>query len=115
MGVGVPHMVSAPRRRSPAKAPAPSMSLPWDGAVVPGGPAAKPAPGRSITAVTDVLVSPDGHRVERILVRRTLDEPAREMPRVKHGTCFVADCATVPEVAQLVDLATLVPEQRTKL
>jgi hypothetical protein len=54
-----------------------------------------------------------GHRVERILVRRRVDGPAREMLR-KHGTYFVVDCATVPEVAQLVDLATLVPEQRTR-
>ena len=35
--------------------------------------------------------------------------PAREMLRVKHGTYFVADCRTVAEVAELVDLATLVP------
>src|SRR5215218_9247588 len=69
--------------------------------------------GRGIAAVSDVLVSPDGYRVERILVRRTLDRPAREMLRVRHGTYFVADCTTVAEVAQLVDLASLVPEQRT--
>ena len=33
------------------------------------------------------------------------------MLRVKHGAYFVADCRTVAEVAALVDLATLVPEQ----
>lgn len=67
---------------------------------------------RSIAAVSEVLVSSDGHRVERIIVRRTLDGPAREMLRVRHGTHFVADCRTVAEVAALVDLAPLVPEQR---
>ena len=69
-----------------------------------------PAPGRSISAVSEVLVSPDGHRVERILVRKSLAGPAKEMLRVKHGSYFVADCATVAEVAHLVDLAALVPE-----
>jgi hypothetical protein len=67
-----------------------------------------------MTAVSEVLVSPDGHRLERILVRRTLDGPAREMLRVKHGTFFVADCRTVAELAELVDLSTLVPEQRSE-
>jgi len=64
--------------------------------------------------VSEVLVSPDGYRVERILVRKTLDGPAREMLRVRHGTYVVADCRTVAEVARLVDLAALVPEQRTQ-
>jgi hypothetical protein len=31
---------------------------------------------------------------------------------VRHGTYYVADCATVEEVARYVDLASLVPEQR---
>ena len=53
----------------------------------------------------------DGVRVERILVQRHLDRPARKMLRVHRGTYLVADCATVAEVAQRVDLATLVPER----
>ena len=62
--------------------------------------------------MSEVLFGPDGVRVERILVQRHLDRPARKMLRVRRGTYLVADCATVAEVAQLVDLATLVPEQR---
>jgi hypothetical protein len=35
------------------------------------------------------------------------------MLRVRYGrSYYVADCATVEEVARLVDLATLLPEQR---
>ena len=60
----------------------------------------------------DVMVSPDGYRVERILVQKSLSRPARGMLRVKHGSYFVADCASVAEVAQHVDLASLVPKQR---
>ena len=53
----------------------------------------------------EVLVSPDGHRAERILVRRTLDGPAREMLRVKHGRYFVSDCAKITDaVAELLDV-----------
>jgi hypothetical protein len=62
--------------------------------------------------VSEVLVGPDGVRVERILVQRHLDRPAREMLRVRRGTYLITDCASVAEVAQHVDLATLVPEQR---
>ena len=62
--------------------------------------------------MSDVLVGPDGVRVERILVQRHLDRPAREMLRVRRGTYLVVDCATVAEVARLVDLATLVPSRR---
>ena len=36
----------------------------------------------------------------------------RVMLRVRRGSCLVADCATAAEFAALVDLATLVPEQR---
>lgn len=61
-----------------------------------------------------MLVSLDGHRNERNPARRTLAGTAREMLRVKHGTYFVADCASVAEVAELVDLATLFPESRVK-
>ena len=63
--------------------------------------------------MTDVLIGLDGMRVERILVQRHFDRSAREMLRVRRGRYLVADCATVDEVARLVDLATLVPEQRT--
>jgi len=34
------------------------------------------------------------------------------MLRVRRGTYLVANCRTVEEVGRLVDLATLVPEQR---
>jgi len=64
--------------------------------------------------VSEVLVAPDGHRVERILVQRSLGRPAREMLRVKHGTYLVSNCANVAEVAQHVDLPSLVPEQRNE-
>jgi hypothetical protein len=62
--------------------------------------------------VSEVLVGPDGVLIERIVVQRHLDRPAREMLRVRRGTYLVADCATVADVAELVDLATLVPEPR---
>jgi len=58
------------------------------------------------------MVSPDGHRVEQVLVQRHLDRPPKPMLRVRRGTYYVADCATVAEVAKYVDLASLVPEQR---
>jgi hypothetical protein len=61
--------------------------------------------------VAEVMVSPDGHRVEQVLVQRLLSRPPKPYLRVRHGSYFVADCATVAEVAQLVDLASLVPEQ----
>jgi len=57
----------------------------------------------------------DGVRVERILVQRRLDRPVRQILRVRKGSYFVADCASVGEAAQHVDLASLVPEQRTRL
>jgi len=57
--------------------------------------------------VREALIGPDGVRVERILVTRHLDQPARQMLRVRRGS-YLADCATV---AELVDLASLVPEQ----
>lgn len=40
--------------------------------------------------MSDVLVTPEGRR-----------GAAREMLRVKHGTYFVADCASIDEVSQL--------------
>jgi hypothetical protein len=57
------------------------------------------------------MVSPDGHRVEQVLVQWSLSRPPRAMLRVRHGTYYVADCSTVEEVAQYVDPASLVPEQ----
>ena len=77
-------------------------------------PAAEPAGRTWHRRHERVAGRPDGVRVERILVQRHLDRPPREMLRVRRGRCLVADCATVAEVAQLVDLATLVPEQRAK-
>jgi hypothetical protein len=62
--------------------------------------------------VSEVLVPPDGYRVERIPGADVAGRPPREVLRVKRGTCYVADCATIGEVAELVDLSTLVPEQR---
>lgn len=58
------------------------------------------------------MVSPDGHRIEQVLVQRSLSRPPKPYLRVRHGVYFVADCTTVDEVAQLVDLASLVPESR---
>jgi hypothetical protein len=61
-----------------------------------------------------VLVSPEGVRVEQVVVHKHRDRPPKTFLRVKRGSYFVADCATVAEVAKLVDLATLkeVPTQR---
>ena len=50
--------------------------------------------------------------MEHVLVQRSLSRPPKPYLRVRNGPSFVAGCATVEEVAQLVDLATLVPEQR---
>ena len=52
-------------------------------------------------------------RVEHILVTRHLQRPARQMLRVRKRGYLVADCESVTEVAEHVDLATLVPEQRS--
>lgn len=57
-----------------------------------------------------VLVSPDGVRVEQIVVHKHLNRPPKTMLRVRRGTYVVADCATVAEVARYVDLATLTEE-----
>jgi hypothetical protein len=57
-------------------------------------------------------VGPDGHRVEQVMVQRSLSRLPKLYLRVRRGTYFIQDCATVEEVAQLVDLATLVREQR---
>ena len=60
----------------------------------------------------EAMVTPDGWRVEQILVQRHLSRPAKPMLRVRKGSYLIADCATVAEVAQHVDLAALVAEQR---
>jgi hypothetical protein len=62
--------------------------------------------------VSETLVGRDGMRAERVLVQRHPDRPAGEMLRVRRASYLVADCATVAEVSELVDLAALVPEQR---
>ncbi len=58
------------------------------------------------------MVSPDGYHDQQVTVQKSLSRPPRTMLRVRRGTYFVADCATVAEVARHVDLATLIPEQR---
>jgi hypothetical protein len=60
----------------------------------------------------DAMVSPAGHRVEQVLVQRSLSGPPKPYLRGRHGTYFAQDCTTVEEVAQLVDLASLVPEHK---
>ena len=59
--------------------------------------------------LVEPMISPDGHRVEQVLVQRSLSRPPKPYLRVRRGTYFVADCATVEEVAQLVDLASCEP------
>lgn len=59
------------------------------------------------------MVTPDGWRVEPVLVQVLLARPGRQMLRVKRGRYLVADCRSVEEVAKHVDLAELVAEQRT--
>ena len=58
------------------------------------------------------MVSPDGWRVDPVIVQTSLARPDRPMLRVKHRPYLVADGHTVTELSQHVDLATLVPEQR---
>lgn len=59
-----------------------------------------------------VVVGPGGILIEQVLVERDLRRPPTPILRVRKGSYFVTDCRTVAEVAPLVDLATLVPEQR---
>ena len=49
------------------------------------------------------MVSPEGHRVEQILVQRHLDRPPKPMLRVRFGSYAVADCATVAKVRDTED------------
>ena len=57
------------------------------------------------------MVGPGGIVVEQVLVHEDLRRPPTQMLRVRKGSYYVQDCRTVGEVAELVDLATLVPEQ----
>ena len=50
------------------------------------------------------MVSADGYRVEPILVQRSLRRPPRAALRITWRGYFMADCATVTEVAEHVDL-----------
>ena len=60
----------------------------------------------------EAMVTPDGWRVEPVVVQVSLSRPGRQVLRVKRGRYWVADCRSVAEVAKHVDLAELVPEQR---
>jgi hypothetical protein len=53
------------------------------------------------------MVSADGYRVEAILVQRSLRRPARPYLRVTWRGRLIANCATVAEVAQHVELDSL--------
>ena len=54
------------------------------------------------------MVSLDGYGVERILVRKSLQRPPREMLRVERGTSFRGRLRVrSPRLAELVDLASL--------
>jgi hypothetical protein len=55
-----------------------------------------------------LLVSPDGHRVEQVMVHRSLSRPA--MLRVCKDSDLVADCGPLEEGALIVDLAALAHE-----
>ena len=55
------------------------------------------------------MVSPDGVKVEQILVQRSLRRPPRQMLRVTHRGRWIADCTSVFEVSEFVDLASLHP------
>jgi hypothetical protein len=58
------------------------------------------------------MVTPDGWRGEPVVVQVSLARPGRQLLRVKRGPYFIADCQSIDEVAQHVDLASLVPAQR---
>lgn len=59
------------------------------------------------------MVSPDGYRVEQVTVQKHLSRPPKSMLRVRKGSYLVADCPTVADVARYLDLATLVPDERS--
>ena len=58
------------------------------------------------------MVTPDGWRIEPVVVQVSLARRGRQMLRVKRGRYCIADCRSAAEVASHVDLAELVPEQR---
>ena len=64
-----------------------------------------PHPSRRVVA----MVSGDGHRVEQILLQRSLRRPPRAYLRITWRGWFVADVPSVAEVSQHVDLASLAP------
>ena len=51
----------------------------------------------------------DAHRVEPILVQRSLSRPPRPALRITFRKYHIADCETVYEVSEHVDLAALEP------
>lgn len=53
------------------------------------------------------MVTADGHRVEPVLLQRSLRRPPRPALRITFRGYFVADVHTVSEVAEYVDLASL--------
>ncbi len=65
---------------------------------------------RELAADGEAMVSPDGYRVERIVLQRSLRRPPRPYLRVTWRGNWIADCRSVAEVARYVDLATLVEE-----
>jgi hypothetical protein len=58
------------------------------------------------------MVTPDDWRVEPVLVHLSLSRPPRQKLRILRAQHLIADCATVADVAQHVELGALVPEQR---
>jgi hypothetical protein len=54
-------------------------------------------------------------RIEQVVVHKHLHPSPKSFLRVKRGRYFVADCATLDEVAKLVDLATPEEVQRQRL
>jgi hypothetical protein len=56
------------------------------------------------------MVNPDGYRVERILLQRSLRRPPRPYLRVARRGQWIADCASVTQVGRYVDLSTLTDE-----
>jgi hypothetical protein len=56
------------------------------------------------------MISPDGYRVEQIVVQRSLRRPPRPYLRVTWRGHWVADCRSVAEVARYVDVSTLSEE-----